>query len=122
MAAVKAKENELKSEKEAARKVRLDAWCRRRPCDATLILGLGKDTESQGEAREEGGAGEVRENGRDDASQEGGTVEAQGEEEQDAQVLNGLQGTTCAIWQGIRRRLMREVVAYQRCAEGFPSS
>ncbi|QSZ34486.1 hypothetical protein DSL72_006080 [Monilinia vaccinii-corymbosi] len=93
MAATKAKEKEMKEEKEAARQVRLD----RDPFWANLINGIGSRHEDQGKARQQGGKRTIRENGPNDASEACRQIEEEREEEQDVEVMkNKLLGRSMA--------------------------
>ncbi|AEO70280.1 uncharacterized protein THITE_2121503 [Thermothielavioides terrestris NRRL 8126] len=77
-AATKAKEKEMKEEKEAERQVRIGS--RAREGDETLIIVLAEaDTSAQGEAGCQGRERTVRAVGGEDAQEEAGAVETQGE-------------------------------------------
>lgn len=88
VAAIKAKEKEMKDEKEAERQVRLP---RAFEGPVTLTLHVSEvDTGRQRQARSKGGEGAVREDGREDAPQEGRTGKSKGEAEQDVEVLKAI--------------------------------
>jgi rRNA-processing protein CGR1 len=89
MSAMKAKEKELKDEKEAARQVRPIPTCPRQTPTIPLTLYAATHPVDQGQARKEGGGGTLREDGREDAPQARREAEAQGEEEQGAQLVSG---------------------------------
>jgi hypothetical protein len=83
MAAVKAKENEMKEEKEAERKVRdireyLAKWYL---SNLVLTIGAEKSTGHQGQACCKRGEGQIREAGGDHAQKASGAVKEEGEEE-----------------------------------------
>lgn len=95
MNVVKAKEKEMKEEKEAERVVS-DRQTRERTAFITkgyraiANMFTEEDNSAQGQARCEGGEGAIREAGRDNAQEESGEVEEEGEEEQDDQVMKRL--------------------------------
>jgi hypothetical protein len=83
MAAVKAKENEMKEEKEAERKVRdipeyLANWYL---INLVLTIGTEKSTSHQGQACCKRGEGQIREVGGDHAQKARRAVKEEGEEE-----------------------------------------
>jgi hypothetical protein len=84
LAATKAKEKEMKEEKEAERQVRYRATMSR--------TGTNCDTAScrchQDEARSQGGARAIREDGREDAQEACRALEEERKAQQDAQVLS----------------------------------
>lgn len=82
MAAVKAKEKEMKEEKEAERQVGLGFLFRMWVWDCRLMIEIAEENDgAEGEESCEGGEGAICEVGRDDASETGGAVEEEGEEE-----------------------------------------
>jgi len=86
MAATKAKEKEMKDEKEAERQVS----CGRNYISEgsyTNISTAEEDNSYQGEEGQERGEGSIREVGGDDAQEAGGEVKEEGEEEQDVEIL-----------------------------------
>jgi hypothetical protein len=94
MAAMKAREKELKDEKVQKKKVLLPhysspsftmLWCADGDAFFSFLFFLGASTGPEREARAGRGEGAVREAGGADASEEGGSVEAAGEAEQGAQ-------------------------------------
>lgn len=88
-ALVKAKEKELKDEKESERQVR--RFYSSRGGYRGHVLTSFRDAEThyraEGEACRQGGEGAVREDGREDAQEEDREVEAQGEAQQAHQLL-----------------------------------
>ena len=85
--AVKTKEREMKAEKEEERQV---CW-HQRPGDRStrLIVNICSETHQnhQRSQSRQGGEGTIREDGREDAPQESGPAEAEGEEEQAAEFM-----------------------------------
>ena len=88
-AATKAKEKELKEEKEAERQVRSSAADHGLICQDGMLTREPAETDTihQGEARGEGGKGTVRAAGGKDAQEAAGEVEAQREAQQASQLL-----------------------------------
>lgn len=78
MAAMKAKEKEMKDEKEAARQVGRREMPQKQHAESDALDAATHPGYSR-QAGEEGREGKVRETGREDASQEGRQVEAKGE-------------------------------------------
>jgi len=88
---VKAKEKELKDEKESERQVRWFHSSRggHRGRGLTSFPGAETHYSAKGEACRQGGEGAVREDGREDAQEEGREIEAQGEAQQADQLVMG---------------------------------
>ncbi len=88
-AATKAKEKELKEEKEAERQVRSFPTVHELICHQGMLTLEPTETGAihQGEARSEGGEGTVRAAGGKDAQEAAGAVEAQREAQQASQLL-----------------------------------
>jgi hypothetical protein len=100
MSAVKAKEKEMKEEKEAERQVSgrpaLERTAFRTNGLWTIAnIFIEEDNSAQGQACCEGGEGAIREASRDDAQEEGGEAEEEGEEEQDDQVMMEIALISC---------------------------
>lgn len=93
VAATKAKEKEMKEEKEAARQVSAASalsW-------SNLIIVTGPYYQNQGEARQQRGERTIRENGRKDASEACWQIEEKREEKQDVEVMiDNLPGRSMA--------------------------
>jgi rRNA-processing protein CGR1 len=87
MAQVKAKEKEMKEEKEEERQVSAKfptVYARNHHLTTKTAQGPGH----QGEASQEGGEGAIREDGREDAQEASRATKAQGEAQQADQLIN----------------------------------
>jgi rRNA-processing protein CGR1 len=99
MAQVKAKEKEMKEEKEEERQVSSrDHANKHENRDLTAETAQGPGY--QGKASQEGGEGEIREDGREDAQEASRATKAQGEAQQADQLLNGIMRLSELSWLG----------------------
>lgn len=89
MAQMKAKEKEMKEEKEEERQVCELFFERILSFVPLVLLTISKATSSsnQGQARQKGREGTIREDGREDAPQASGSTEAQGEAKQALELM-----------------------------------